>query len=1180
MRNFIFSRKSFLLVTVLSVFFTLVSVLAPINAEAAYLNVPYFNGSYSSASWIACTAGSPQLAVQWNDVPTAVTYRIDGTNVGVGWYIDTTPTLASSNSYNIVARDASNFVVDSWTHINNTYVYPAPCNAFINVNESGGSGGTWTITPDNISNSASNEVFPDPTTGGSTYTLTVNSLPTSRVLTSIVNSKGGSTTGNSLSMHVNTGESPDFTINYAPAPVNTIPTIDTPISSSITTSSATLGATVRTLGVPATLTGRGVCYSTSSNPSLINGANCVSAALSQAIPGSFTINASSLAANTLYHFRGYASNSFGTGYTADTTFTTLAVPPPVNQPPVAVAGPDKSIQLPTSSSAPTGTSATDSDGTISSTVWSYVSCAGVCGATPSITSGNTLNPTFSNMTNVGVYTFRLTVTDNNGAFGTDDMTVTVAAAVAGTIPTVDTPTSLAGATTTATLGATVRTLGTPIPLLDRGVCYSTSINPSLTNGATCASAVLSQVVPGIFTVNVSSLTPSTTYHFRGYATNATGTGYTSDTSFVTGTVSPPPMSGTLSPASPSCAINAGSSTCNINYTWTTTNPVATSSVTSNTNNTGAASPNFLVASGNSGGPAAFAVPYNTRTFFLYNNGTQLASSTVTSSCTGGSTWNGSICAANAMPTADTPTSGSLTPSTAVIGATVRTIGSPAPLLARGVCYSSTTVNPSLSNGATCITATLSQTAPSAFTVNLSSLTASTTYNFRGYASNSTGTGYTANTTFTTAPPSAMSGTLLPASSSCTISVGVGSCVSGTLTWTTASPVSTSAITNNGTATLSTGGPLNTLNGSATFTVPYNSALGGVTSFFLFNNSQQLAVSTVTTTCAGGSSWNGSICAANAVPTVISPTATGMTTTGATLGANITSAGVPATITARGTCWGANPAPVTNCVAEGGTTTGVFTQARTGMTAGTTYYYRGYATNSTGTGYSADAQFTTTSAAGMTGNLSAPNCTIALSASTCTTTLTWSVSNPEVALGSNVTSNTNNSGAASPNFVIAPPVTTGNADAGTKTLVIIPFGSRTFFLNNNAKSLVPTSPSGGGITVTATCASGSWNGTTCSNVQPAPSVTLVANPLAVATAGMTSSLSWTTSNLANPDYCTSNFFAGNRLVSNLTPVVVTPVAPSSTYTIQCFRLSDSTSTPVSSQVVTVGAGTKKPIFIEN
>lgn len=98
---------------------------------------------------------------------------------------------------------------------------------------------------------------------------------------------------------------------------------------------------------------------------------------------------------------------------------------------------------------------------------------------------------------------------------------------------------------------------------------------------------------------------------------------------------------------------------------------------------------------------------------------------------------------------------------------------------------------------------------------------------------------------------------------------------------------------------------------------------------------------------------------NAVPTVTTPTVSAITNTTATLGATVTSLGVPASISARGTCWGTTPSPTTNCTAEGGTTLGTFTQARTGFAIATTYYYRGYATNSTGTGYSADGTFTTT-----------------------------------------------------------------------------------------------------------------------------------------------------------------------------------------------------------------------------
>jgi hypothetical protein len=106
------------------------------------------------------------------------------------------------------------------------------------------------------------------------------------------------------------------------------------------------------------------------------------------------------------------------------------------------------------------------------------------------------------------------------------------------------------------------------------------------------------------------------------------------------------MSGTLTPASASCVIAKDASSCNINFSWTTTNPVATSSVTSSY-----PSANTIVANGNSGGPTAFSIPWGGRTFYLYNNAVQLATSAVDASsvtCVSGTAWNGTKCAANTI----------------------------------------------------------------------------------------------------------------------------------------------------------------------------------------------------------------------------------------------------------------------------------------------------------------------------------------------------------------------------------------------------------------------------------------------------------------------------------------------------------------------------------------------------
>jgi hypothetical protein len=96
----------------------------------------------------------------------------------------------------------------------------------------------------------------------------------------------------------------------------------------------------------------------------------------------------------------------------------------------------------------------------------------------------------------------------------------------------------------------------------------------------------------------------------------------------------------------------------------------------------------------------------------------------------------------------------------------------------------------------------------------------------------------------------------------------------------------------------------------------------------------------------------------AVPTVTSPTATSIAQTTATIGANVTSLGAPATISARGMCYAKYPIPDINCASAGGTTLGTFTRNVTGLMRNTTYYYRGYATNATGSGYSVDGTFRT------------------------------------------------------------------------------------------------------------------------------------------------------------------------------------------------------------------------------
>ncbi|MBU0929332.1 MAG: choice-of-anchor D domain-containing protein [Spirochaetes bacterium] len=87
--------------------------------------------------------------------------------------------------------------------------------------------------------------------------------------------------------------------------------------------------------------------------------------------------------------------------------------------------------------------------------------------------------------------------------------------------------------------------------------------------------------------------------------------------------------------------------------------------------------------------------------------------------------------------------------------------------------------------------------------------------------------------------------------------------------------------------------------------------------------------------------------------------TNISTTSATGGGNITDdGGVP--VTARGICWSTSPNPTVedNTQLDAGIGTGVFTDYMTGLTAGSLYYVRAYASNGISTGYGTQVSFST------------------------------------------------------------------------------------------------------------------------------------------------------------------------------------------------------------------------------
>ncbi len=179
-----------------------------------------------------------------------------------------------------------------------------------------------------------------------------------------------------------------------------------------------------------------------------------------------------------------------------------------NTPPIADAGIDQSITLPTSSVSMAG-AASDPGGSVSSTLWSFVSGP----STPTITNPNSLNTGITGLSSAGTYIFSLLVTDNQGATDTDSMQVTVSAAANSS------PTANAGPNQSITLPTSSITMAGSSSDSDGTISsnlwsfVSGPSTPTITN-------------PSSLTTGVTGLSSAGTYVFRLTATDnlgATGT---------------------------------------------------------------------------------------------------------------------------------------------------------------------------------------------------------------------------------------------------------------------------------------------------------------------------------------------------------------------------------------------------------------------------------------------------------------------------------------------------------------------------------------------------------------------------------------------------------------------------------------------------------------------------------
>jgi hypothetical protein len=131
------------------------------------------------------------------------------------------------------------------------------------------------------------------------------------------------------------------------------------------------------------------------------------------------------AANISKSWPGSATPSSIFDWFLTKSLSSVSLNPPVDAPPVANAGADINLVLPSSSVIITG-SGTDPDGTVVSYVWTQQS-----GPSAAISGANTPVLSLSSLVQ-GSYVFRLTVIDNNGTSSYDDMSLLVSSPIVTT----------------------------------------------------------------------------------------------------------------------------------------------------------------------------------------------------------------------------------------------------------------------------------------------------------------------------------------------------------------------------------------------------------------------------------------------------------------------------------------------------------------------------------------------------------------------------------------------------------------------------------------------------------------------------------------------------------------------------------------------------------------------------
>ena len=291
-----------------------------------------------------------------------------------------------------------------------------------------------------------------------------------------------------------------------------IPTVTTDTVTSITGVTASCGGTVTDNG-GLNVTARGVCWSTSQNPTLSDSHTTNGSGL-----GSFTSSITGLSLSTTYYVRAYASTSQGTAYGEEVSFTTRDGIPTVTTAEVT------DIQGET---ATCGSNVTDNCGLT-------VIARGVCWSTspnPTLDDSHTTNgsgdgsfsSSITGLTISTTYYVRAYATTSAGTGYGEEVSFTTRNGV----PLLTTSGVTFIGSSIAECGGCISDDG-GLSITERGVCWSVGHNPTLGDNHTTDGTGI-----GSFSSLLTGLSANTTYYVRAYATNIHVTVYGNEISFIT-----------------------------------------------------------------------------------------------------------------------------------------------------------------------------------------------------------------------------------------------------------------------------------------------------------------------------------------------------------------------------------------------------------------------------------------------------------------------------------------------------------------------------------------------------------------------------------------------------------------------------------------------------------------------